>query len=155
KISADSLAANHLPLKERRKSLQFRRQRIESANGLDDALRIEIASKSGTVLPPRVSPCDRRFRGATEFRRVMKYFRLILLASALVVPAGLRAESPVAPTATEAFPVYAETNRIAEPSKMPTALRNVFSRLGEADTAVIPFVENRRMGIMKKPVELS
>jgi Outer membrane lipoprotein carrier protein LolA-like len=85
----------------------------------------------------------------------MKHLRSILLASALVLTGGLRAETPVAPTASEAFPVYSEANRISEPAKMPVALRGVFTRLGEADTAVIPFVENRRMGILKKPVELS
>ena len=85
----------------------------------------------------------------------MKYFRPILLVAALLVTASLRAETPVAPTASEAFPVYSEANRIADSAKMPAALRAVFTRLGEADTAVIPFVENRRMGIMKKPVELS
>jgi hypothetical protein len=86
----------------------------------------------------------------------MKSLRPILLASALLVAAALRAEPPFeAPTASEAFPVYADANRIADTAKMPAALRNVFSRLGETDTAVIPFVENRRLGIFKKPVELS
>lgn len=95
-------------------------------------------------------------RRATDFAVNMKTLRTILLASALFVTAALRAEAPFeAPTASEAFPVYADANRVTDVAKLPTALRNVFTRLAEADTAIIPFVEQRRMGIFKKPVELS
>lgn len=86
----------------------------------------------------------------------MKYLRLLFFVGVLGIAAGGRAEAPFdAPTASEAFPVYAESNRVADAAKLPVALRNVFTRLAEADTAVIPFVELRRMGIFKKPVELS
>jgi hypothetical protein len=86
----------------------------------------------------------------------MKFLHPILLSAVLAATPGLRAEPPVTtPTATEAFPVYTDSNRVLDPAKMPTALRHVFTRLAEADTAVIPFAENRRMGIIKKPVELT
>ena len=86
----------------------------------------------------------------------MKFLHPLLLAAALAATPGLRAEPPiVAPTASGAFPVYADGNRVADPAKLPPALRSIFSRLAEADTAVIPFVENRRMGIIKRPVELT
>lgn len=86
----------------------------------------------------------------------MKFLHPLLLTAVLATVPGLRAQSPSsAPTASDAFPVYADANRVADPAKLPAALRNVFVRLAEADTAVIPFVENRRMGIIKKPVELT
>ena len=48
---------------------------------------------------------------------------IVALASALFVTAGLRAEPPFeAPTASEAFPVYSDANRISEPAKMPAGL---------------------------------
>lgn len=86
----------------------------------------------------------------------MKFLHPLLLSAVLAATTGLRAEPPLgAPTASEAFPVYADANRVADPARLPAALRSVFTRLAEADTAVIPFVENRRMGIIKKPVELT
>ncbi len=76
----------------------------------------------------------------------------VVFAAAPVLLAELPFE---APTATTAAAVYASSNRVMDAAKLPLALRAVFSRLAEADTAVIPFIETRRMGIIKRPVELS
>lgn len=82
--------------------------------------------------------------------------RLLLLIPALALASVAGAQTPVqAPLATEAAIVYADNHRVNDPAKLPPALRGVFSRLAEADTAVIPFLETRRMGIIKRPVELS
>ncbi len=79
---------------------------------------------------------------------------LALLTLALTAPLCVAAPFD-APTATVAADLYSASNRVAEPGKLPPALRSVFHRLAEADTAVIPFIETRRMGFIKKPVELS
>lgn len=81
--------------------------------------------------------------------------RLLLLPALAFVSLASAQNAPQAPLATEAAVVYAESNRVNDAAKLPTALRNVFNRLAEADTAVIPFIETRRMGIIKRPVELT
>ena len=82
-------------------------------------------------------------------------FRFLAPALALGMLAAAPLMAQQSPTATEATAVYDESHRVANPGAMPAAMRGVFTRLGEANTAVIPFVENRRMGIIKKPVELT
>ncbi|MBS0660888.1 MAG: outer membrane lipoprotein carrier protein LolA [Verrucomicrobia bacterium] len=81
--------------------------------------------------------------------------RLLLLPALVLVSAANAQNAPQAPLATEAAAVYAESHRVLDPAKLPPALRSVFNRLAEADTAVIPFIETRRMGIIKRPVELT
>lgn len=99
------------------------------------------------------SPQARLAAGANlaNFPRVNRLFLLPALALASLASA----QTPVqAPLATEAAVVYADSNRVNDPAKLPPALRGVFTRLAEADTAVIPFLETRRMGFIKRAVEL-
>ena len=85
----------------------------------------------------------------------LRLFAPAFAAGLLAVLSASPLAAQQSPTATEATAVYDETHRVASVGAMPAAMRGVFTRLGEANTAVIPFVENRRMGIIKKPVELT
>ncbi len=82
--------------------------------------------------------------------------RLLLIPALALASLASAQTSPVqAPLATEAAIVYADEHRVNDPARLPPALKGVFTRLAEADTAIIPFLETRRMGIIKRPVELT